>query len=56
MKALLPIDVSHVSSHIPCEGCGVKRSKYRATFDPPGRARVTHRLCDNCIGAIDQTQ
>ena len=54
MQAVLPVDVKHIKSHIPCEGCGVKNSKYKATLNPPGRASVTHRFCENCIGAIDQ--
>lgn len=54
MNAILPLDVSHVRSHIPCESCGYKTSKYRVKFDPPGQARVEHRLCENCINAIKQ--
>lgn len=55
-RAILPVDVTRVHSHIPCESCGVKRSAFRATLDPPGRARVTHRLCENCIEALRLTE
>lgn len=48
----LPIDVTKIHSHIPCESCGVKRSQYKAELNPPGSARVTHRLCDRCIEGI----
>ena len=54
MKAILPVNVSRVHSSIPCESCSLNRSQFRATLDPPGRERVTFRLCDNCIEAIRQ--
>lgn len=54
MKAIMPINVSRIHSHVPCESCSVKQSKFRATLNPPGRASVTHRLCENCIEAIRQ--
>lgn len=54
MNAILPLDVRRINSHIPCESCSLKRSHYEVRFDPPGRARVTHRLCDRCIEAVRQ--
>lgn len=53
-KAILPIDVRRINSFMPCESCSVKRSTFRVRFDPPGRARVEHRLCDRCIEGIKQ--
>lgn len=50
----LPIDVRRIHSHRPCESCGYRRSQFKATLDPPGDARVTHRLCDRCIEGIRQ--
>lgn len=49
---VLPVDVRTVKSHRPCESCGVKRVRYQARLNPPGKARVSFRLCDNCIEAI----
>lgn len=51
---VLPVDVSRINSFQPCESCSLKRSHYKATLNPPGRARVTFRLCDNCIEAVRQ--
>lgn len=51
---ILPINVTKVFSHHPCESCSVKRTKFRATLDVPGHTPVTHRLCENCIEAIRQ--
>lgn len=50
---VIPVDVSKIPSHQPCESCGYRRTYYKATIDPPGRARVTMRLCTECIKAID---
>lgn len=52
MQAILPVNVTRVHSHLPCDSCSLRRSKFRAELNPPGRARVTHRLCDRCIEAI----
>lgn len=49
---VMPVDVRRVKSHVPCESCGLRRVYYKARFSPPGRGRVTLRLCDNCIEAI----
>lgn len=49
---IAPLDVSRINSHQPCESCSVRRSNFRVEFNPPGDARVTHRLCDNCIDAV----
>jgi len=54
MNAVLPIDVKRIPSHIPCESCSLRRSQFKATFNPPGNARVTHRLCERCVEGIRQ--
>lgn len=51
-KAMLPVNVRHVNSHIPCESCSLKRTRYEATLNPPGSERVSFRLCERCIEAI----
>lgn len=35
-----------ISSHIPCEGCGFRRSTVKLTL--PIGGGVTHRFCDKC--------
>ena len=53
--AIFPMQVRKIRSTImPCESCNLKMSHYEATLDPPGRERVTHRLCENCIEGIKQ--
>lgn len=54
MKAIQPLNVTRINSFQPCESCSVKRSHFRVVFNPPGKARVTHRLCDRCIEAFRQ--
>lgn len=49
---VLPVNVRAVTSHMPCESCGVKSVRYKATMNPPGRSRITHRLCDRCIEGL----
>jgi len=49
---VLPVDVRRITSHQPCESCGVRSVRYRASLDPPGREAVTFRLCENCIEAV----
>lgn len=51
-KGVLPLDVTRISSPLPCESCSVKRSQFKVTLNPPGPSRVTHRLCDRCIEGL----
>lgn len=51
-RYVLPVDVRPMTSHRPCESCGVKSVRYKATLNPPGRGRVTHYLCDRCIESV----
>jgi len=50
-KAILPVDVTRVSSHQACESCGLRKVKYKAELNL-GDQRVKHRLCEHCIEGL----
>lgn len=49
----IPLEVRRLGyAWAPCESCGVRTAKYEVRLDPPGRARVSHELCDGCAGGF----
>lgn len=47
----VPMSIKRVSGGFRfCEACNLRTADVQISFNPPGRARVKHDLCDTCAG------